>query len=223
MTTSVRDARVGVLAFTRALASLREEPPAVSDGLQWLTVAAESGVAVAATLLGQLLYGFAPETSVRLLESAAAADPRATYLLGLIAFHGRPGTPADHVSARRHHLAAATRGQRDAMFEYGLMLLMGYGGEKDEAEAQAWERRAAESGHARACLNLGAHAARRGGGFRRMAEAVEWYKRAADAGSAEAAARLSRMYAAGDGVAVDDAQSQYWFAHATSAGYRWSR
>ena len=223
MTPSVHNARIGLLAFTRALDSLRQEPPAVSEGLQWLAVAAESGVAVAATLLGQLLYGFAPETSVRWLESAEADDPRATYLLGLIAFHGRPGVPADHALARRRYLAAAERGNADAMFEYGLMLLLGHGGARNEAEAQAWEQRAAEAGHARACLNLGARAARREGGFRRMTEAVEWYKRAADAGSAEAAARLSRMYASGDGVAVDDAQSQYWFAHASSAGYRWSR
>lgn len=222
MTTSVRDARVGLVAFTRALASLRHDPPAVADGLQWLTVAADSGVAVAATLLGQLLYGFAPETSVRLLESAEADDPRATYLLGLIAFHGRLNVPADHALARRRYGAAAARGQADAMFEYGLMLQWGHGGAVNEAEAHEWERRAAQAGHARACLNLGARAARRAGGFRRMSEAVDWYKRAADAGSAEAAARLSRMYAAGDGVAVDDAQSQYWFAHASSAGYRWS-
>ena len=172
---------------------MRQEPPAVSDGMQWLTVAAESGVAVAATLLGQLLYGFAPETSVRWLESAEADDPRATYLLGLIAFHGRPDAPADHALARRRYLAAAARGNADAMFECGLMLMFGYGGARNESEAQAWEQRAAEAGHARACLNLGARAARREGGFRRMAEAVDWYKRAANAGSAEAAARLSRM------------------------------
>jgi Raf kinase inhibitor-like YbhB/YbcL family protein len=86
-----RDPLTGLVAFSRALSLFRAD--AIGDGLRWLHVAADAGVAPAATLLGQLLYGFAPETSVQYLKAAEAEDPRATYLLGVIAFRGRPGSP----------------------------------------------------------------------------------------------------------------------------------
>jgi TPR repeat protein len=111
----------------------------VARGLTLLLAAAQAGVAVAGTLWAQLLYGFAPETSVRMLEACRAADARADYLLGLIAFRGRPGVPADAVRARAHQRAAADAGNADAMFELGLMLTWGHGGDEDPAAAAHWE------------------------------------------------------------------------------------
>jgi TPR repeat protein len=212
-----RDPRTGLVAFSRALALFRAD--AVKDALKWLQIAADAGVAPAATLLGQLLYGFAPELSTRYLKAAEAADPRATYLLGLICLRGDSGAAPDPARARELLVRAAERGQPDAMFEYSLLLLWGRGGPEDEAGARLWERRAAEAGHARACLNLGAHAARARDAD--PSEVALWYQRAAEAGSAEAAARLSRMYAAGDRVPVNDEQSKFWFAYAKALGYEW--
>lgn len=187
-----------------------------------LTFASNNGLSPAGTLRAQLLFAFAPETRVQLLEHSAAADPHAAYLLGLLALRGRKGHESDPVPARQWYRQAAERGHADAMFELGLLFLWGRGGPEDELEARHWELRAAEAGHARACLNMGARAASQWRGEPDLEAARRWYAQAADGGSAEAAARLCLMLANGDVETHEPGDAQYWFCVAKELGYEWS-
>ncbi|MBR6467803.1 MAG: sel1 repeat family protein [Desulfovibrio sp.] len=112
-------------------------------------------------------------------------------------------TPEDVPSARRLFREAAEQGHVQAQTELGFMVLYGWGGPADAAEAAAWLKKGADGGDPRAMMGLSL-LAERGIGMER-----DW----------DAAARLRKAAFAGGGTKAMDAFRKATEARLSESGF----
>ncbi len=118
-------------------------------------------------------------TALRLARPlAAAGEPRAESLLGVMSYRGR-GVPQDYGEALTWFRQAADAGDVSAQFYLGVMASAGQGVPQDYREAATWFRRAADQGDAEAQYNLGLSHAKGEGGEPDNVSAYMWFNLAA--------------------------------------------
>lgn len=167
-----------------------EAPPDLDAAQRWLQVAlagdSEEVIAEAALVLGCLTaqgQGVPQDTAkaISLLERAAQANlPQAHYELGLLRSHQGPSSAA---LARTHYRAAGDLGHPHAQFNYGAMLSIGKGGEKDMEEAARYFYLAAQQKHPQALMALSDFCKHGKAGIAvDLGKAKEFYEEAMEAG-----------------------------------------
>ncbi len=109
----------------------------------------------------------------------------------------RPTTPT---ASYGDVLREANRGDAEAMFRVGSMLLEGVYVLKDEREAASWMARAAEQGHLGAMWMYGVLLAEGRGVPHDGKAALRWLRRAADGGVPEAIPYIGQLYEDGNDV-----------------------
>ncbi|GGZ41802.1 SEL1-like repeat protein [Asticcacaulis endophyticus] len=80
-------------------------------------------------------------------EAALAGNADAQNAVGTYFYQGGDQIVKDDATARKWFEAAARQGQDDAMFNLGVMLMKGEGGDKDMVKAWVWFRLAQAKGH----------------------------------------------------------------------------
>lgn len=149
-------------------------------------------------------------TAIKFCKLASGKSRRALYQLGR-AYAADRQWPAAIATYRK----AISKGSSAAMVELGVMLAMGTGGPKDEAEARKLLERAAQAGNPRGATNLAALSERTGApsdpGKTRAA-----LEKGAEANSAEAQYQLGLMMAQGVGGPRDDVAARGLFEKAAA-------
>ena len=113
---------------------------------------------------------------------------------------------------------AGEKGQADAAYNYGLMLVEGAGVEKNPAEAVKWFEIAAAQGLPEAQTALGFLYGNGTGVELDEAEAASWFNEAALRGDTLAQTRLARLYFLGKGVEKDLVAAYTWLSIARNGG-----
>jgi TPR repeat protein len=183
---------------------------ALTSPLDRLSALAESGDSRAQLLIG-LRYlkgrGVAvnlPEAA-RWIRKAAAHDPLAQYWMAQITEDG-DGVSADAGGALHWYEAAASHGNRDAMYNLGIANAEGLGTQKNFAQSAFWFAKAAALGVTNAQFNL-AVLYERGEGVRQsLSDAYKWYAIAAANGDAESKERADAIATQLSGSALDAAR-----------------
>jgi uncharacterized protein len=152
-------------------------------------------------------------TAIKFCRIAAAGSRRALYELGR-AYAANQQMP-EAVGAYRK---AADKGSTSAMVELGVLLAMGTGVAKDEAQARKLFERAAEGGNARGVTNLAALPGGAGGAADPV-RARALLAKAAETNSAEAQYQLGMMTAEGIGGPKDDVAARGLFEKAAAQGH----
>ena len=106
----------------------------------------------------------------------------------------------DYVTALKHFMPLAQKGDSRAQNHLGVMYLNGQGVPKSREEAAKWYQLAADQGLPLAQYNLGVMYKNGQGVPQSDQEAVKWYRLAADQGNSTAQLVLGLMYAEGEGV-----------------------
>jgi hypothetical protein len=91
------------------------------------------------------------------------------------------------------------------------MYNLGYGVEKNYAEAVKWYRKAADQGDAIAQVWLGLSYSRGTGVTRNYAESLEWFRKASAQGNSYAQNHIGWKYEQGEGVDVDYMEAAKWY------------
>jgi TPR repeat protein len=152
-------------------------------------------------------------TAIKFCKVAAGASRRALYQLGR-AYAANQQVP-DAIGAYRK---AADKGSTGAMVELGLLLAIGTGAPKDEAQARELFERAAKGGNPRGVTNLTAIATN-GGTAVNPIDARELLSRSAQMNSPEAQFQLGLMLANGVGGPKDDVAARALFEKAAAQNH----
>jgi uncharacterized protein len=152
-------------------------------------------------------------TAIKFCKIAAPAARRALYQLGRAYAANRQ--LADAIGAYRK---AADKGSTGAMVELGLLLAIGTGAPKDEAQARELFERAAKGGNPRGVTNLTAIATN-GGTAVNPIDARELLSRSAQMNSPEAQFQLGLMLANGVGGPKDDVAARALFEKAAAQNH----
>ncbi len=208
-------------------------PKDTQAALSWLQRAADGGLAVAQTDLGDCYYpggvGYnflgqgveADANEAFRLYTAAAAQgfAEAQVDLGDCYWEGK-GVAKDLAEAARHYRKAAEADWARGQDSLGYCYFEGSGVEQDYPQAIGWYRKAAEQGLASAQNNLGACYERGKGVKKNWGEAAKWYRKAADQGNVDAQFNLGYCFHHGYGVEQDLAQAKQWYRKAAEQGHR---
>ena len=151
-------------------------------------------------------------TAIKYCKAASSSSRRAMYELGRAYAAGQQ--LSDALGAYR---AAANKGSTSAMVELGVMLALGQGAAKDEAQARDLFERAAEAGNPRGATNLMALGAN-GGAPADPVRARALLAKAAET-STEAQYQLGMMYAEGLGGPKDDVAARALFQRAAAQNH----
>lgn len=127
------------------------------------------------------------------------------------------GVRQDPAAAREWYEAAATRGNPDALFTLGS-ILMATPSVVNKDQAVDYFRRAAEAGNARAAYNVGLVYLQGQVAPKEPAIAAEWFKRAADRDQPDALYALATLYRDGNGVPRDPIESARLLQRASEIG-----
>jgi|GEM_PF-5566134 len=197
---------------------LLEENDGNSDALKWLESAVGQGYAPAMTNLGaMLLVGSGmpanPKRGTELLRQAARSDALAQYDLGLATARGI-GMAANFEMAIGWLKRAESNGAPTARRLLGLLYDLGYGVDRNPAEAARWYGLAVEKGDADALFNLALLNYRQ----EKFKEAASLFERGANAGDAAARNNLAALYQSGRGVAFDQAMALNHYQQAAKGG-----
>jgi hypothetical protein len=111
-------------------------------------------------------------------------------------------------------------GNVDAEYNLGVCLRRGFGGVRDDRQAEQAYRAAANKGHRSAQLALGSLKAQTAASSQEWSEVVHWYRLAADAGHPVAMVSLARLYEGVDGVTADRRAAFMLYNKALAAGHR---
>ena len=157
----------------------------------------------------------------------ATQDPVAMTLLGELYSQGL-GVPRDLTKAAAWYAQAAKRGNKDAIFAYGMAKLMGpdetlkdpaqRGIEKDETGAILLLNRAAEMKVPAASYNLGIIALRPSNGPPDFGTAAKRFSEAAESGNADALYSLGVLAKEGKGMNADAKRAAEFFQASARAG-----
>lgn len=127
------------------------------------------------------------------------------------------GVRQDAVAARKWYEAAAAKGNGDALFTLGS-LLMAAPAVTAKDQAVDYFRRAAEAGNMRAAYNLGLVYLQGEVAPKEPAIAAEWFQRAADRDQPDALYALATLYRDGNGVPRDIVESARLLQRASAIG-----
>jgi TPR repeat protein len=152
-------------------------------------------------------------TAIKFCKIAARKSRRALFQLGR-AYAANQQWAEAAVTYRK----AIGQGSTAAMVELGVMLAMGTGGAKDEAEARKLLERAAQAGNPRGATNLAA-LAERGGAPSDPSKTRAALEKGAEANSAEAQYQLGLMMAQGVGGPRDDVAARALFEKAAAQNH----
>lgn len=163
--------------------------------------------------------------AVRMAEETAPAgrsDPelieRALSRLPVAAQGDLPSTPS--AIGPTALVAASDAGDPRAIFEIGLRLMEGRGGEGRTGEALVWFAHSAKLGYAPAQYSLGTLFEKGNGVERDTVAARDWYTLAANQGNVRAMHNLAVLYATGiEGVSQPETAAE-WFTRAAEHGMR---
>lgn len=147
----------------------------------------------------------------------AAQDPAAMTLIGQL-YAGGLGVPLDKRKAAQWYSEAAERGDRHAIFAYGMIKLLGDGVPKDEAGGMLLLNRAAEMMVPEASYNLGIIALKPSNGPPDYATAYKRFSEAAIANNGDALYSLGILTKDGKGVQADPKKAADYFLAAANAG-----
>jgi TPR repeat protein len=183
---------------------------------------AETGDAIAQTLLGELLArGLGVRQDFK--EAAGwyklAADqgePEALYALGRIYLDGN-GAEKNPERAAELFRQAGDLGQSTALRELGYLYLRGEGVEKDEFRAAAYLTRAANDGDTDAQFTLGGLFIEGIGVSQDDVQAARWFGEAAKAGHVPAQIEYAIMLFNGRGGPKDEPRAAGWLRQAALA------
>ena len=192
--------------------------------------AGAAGVVEAWLELGRLLtHGAAPwapypERDVDAAIEAFRKADRAGSAAGALgwiraAYFARSAPHAREASERLAELLAAAPDDPELLLTTGYLTHQGYGRERDEAAAAAYQLAAAERGSDDAAFELSVLYATGSGVPVDDAESHRWTVRAAEMGNPRAMGNLGGMYATGRGVDADPAAALDWYAKAADAGH----
>ena len=157
------------------------------EAARTILVAAETGLADAQVMLGQILLegrGIQrdPELAVRWFRIARLqGNAMAKNMLGRCFEHGW-GLSHDAAAAAREYRAAADQGLDWAMYNLANLFATGRGVERNQTQALRLYRQAAELGHAKSMNLLGRYLEEGLVVPADPAAALDWYRRAAEAG-----------------------------------------
>jgi hypothetical protein len=164
-----------------------------------LEKAAQLGHALAANDLG-LIYanGWGYERDAGnarswLARAVAAGDPMGMFSLGYQYYSGSDGGEIDYEKARLLFEQAASKGNRFAMNNLGVLYEIGRGVGADAAAAKLWYEKASDLGNEVAMGNLASLYERGVGAPKDEVLARHWYEKAAAAGNKDAAERLKTL------------------------------
>ena len=143
-------------------------------------------------------------------RAAQAGNLSAAYLLGVMYQKGA-GVDANLAEARKWFEHAGSGGDRDALFNLGLVA----SAQHDAGAAASSFRTAAEKGLARAQAAYGQALDSGQGAERDEKEALKWYRMAAEGGDAVGAYQYGAvLLRGGEGVEKDPAEAARWFQSA---------
>lgn len=148
----------------------------------------------------------------------SCSDP---YKSGLAAYK-----KGNYEEARKLLSPCAAKGNADAQFLLGEILMTSQYGTTFKSQACDWYQQAAEKGHA-AAQNKTGDCYYKGmlGIGKNYSKALEWYRKAADNDEANAEFSLGTMYCVGVGIKQDKEAARIWFlkaaAHGLPAAYSW--
>lgn len=124
---------------------------------------------------------------------AQAGDSRAAFMMADIYMNAKEHQ--DYAQARQWLRRAADQGERDALYQLGVMHERGLGGPRDLNEAVKWFKLAADQRDPQAQLNLGIlHDPRAEGIAKEPETAVQWFVLAANNGNTRAKHILENFY-----------------------------
>ncbi|KAF9911007.1 hypothetical protein BX616_010704 [Lobosporangium transversale] len=191
---------------------------AYSDAMNWLSLVASRGDAVAQNYLGYVLYhgkGTSNDYSNAIdwfTRSASQGYASAQNNLGCMYQHGR-GVPQDYSTAVNWYLQAAAQGSDIAQSNLGYMYYHGKGVPQSYPKAIDWCLKAANQGNITAQSDLGYMYL----SSQDYSEAFYWLNKAANQGHTDAQNNLGFMYSRGEGV-QNYSEAVDWYLKAANHG-----
>lgn len=147
-------------------------------------------------------------------NSAMQGDVVSQYLLGSMYIQGI-WVDKDAIKAAKWFEKAAERGNANAQYELGVMLLRGEGGlDKDEGRAVAWLEASAEQGNASAQHDLGLLLLDGSHVSKNTPKAANLFQKAAAQGRTDSMMMLGFLVAEGEGVPADIVKAEALWARA---------
>ncbi len=167
------------------------DPECIEEGVRWITIASDQGLAEAQTKLAGFKqfgrFGFDKDTVSAFALYELAADQGhadAQFALGMCYFEGA-GVELN-VERAVFWFKAAEQNHCEAQLKLGLGFDNGTGVIVDAVAALSWYMKAADQGHLAAQFNVGVCYDNGLGVEQTAATAAEWYLRAAEQGDAHA-------------------------------------
>ncbi len=117
-----------------------------AEGIDWLSLAADSGDAKAAKRLGDLYIDSAPQTALSYYEKAAAAGDVGSAYIAAIMYAENLSVKPNQGAASKLMEQAARGGHPAAMADYGLLIYQGLAGDRSPETAVKWFKKAALAG-----------------------------------------------------------------------------
>ena len=117
-----------------------------TEGVNWLTLAADSGDAKAAKRMGDIYIDSAPQTALSYYEKAAAAGDYESAYIAAIMYAENLSVKPNQGAATKLMEQAARGGYPAAMADYGLLVYQRLAGDKRPETAVKWFEKAARAG-----------------------------------------------------------------------------
>ena len=125
----------------------------------------------------------------------------------------------DFDPGRKQVWERAKKGNAEAQYQVGMMLLQGTETQQNYGEALKWFHSAAKQGHTAAEVNLGLLYKSGRGVLQDFTQAAQWFQKAAVKANPEAEYHLASLYKIGQGVKHDMKQAYAWYNLAAAQGY----
>jgi TPR repeat protein len=190
------------------------------EAAQWITAAAEYGLAEAQALLGQILLdgrGIASDAAKARTwfeEAAQQGHLMGMNMLGRCHELGWGG-PMDLAEAARWFHRAADKGLDCAMYNYANLLLHGNGVRKNERLALDWYRQSAARGYAKALGVLGRFYEEGWTVEPDRDKAIDYYRQSAEGGDFRGQYNYALIFA----EQADMAQASFWMHKALDGAH----
>lgn len=173
---------------------------------------------LAAHAYGAYQRGFYEAAATLALKAAAAGQPAAQTLLGVLHENGF-GMRQDFQAAAGWYALAAELDEPRALHRLGALFLEGRGVPESLGRAADLLERAADLGDPEAAHSVGLLYLRGEGRERDPAAAFRYIRAAAEAEIADAQYTIAVMYEEGEGVAPDDRAATEWLRRAAENGH----
>ena len=161
------------------------------------------------------------KTNIEEIEALAKnGDKEAQYNLGNSYFYGKDGMPLDLEKGAEWYEKAASQGNPDAEYAYGICLETGKGVSAHDRKARQWIEQAANHGNIDAIVKLAEYNYKGfGANNKDLDMAAMLYEKAANLGNAKAQNNLGNLYLKGEGVKKKFKKALYYWNLAAEQGY----